>query len=155
MNEPTSEPCAEFLPYKISLKPEPSVYLGCRYGVDAHEQSGADGRREKRDGSKKSPPLNRHGRETSREGRSDRNHRQCIASGLHLRAGNAACTRHDLAGVLLSGRIRVTDSLDKANHSMLSALELAAAIIGGLRIRGSGAEMEASTEWRPIRTMCC
>ena len=49
----------------------------------------------------------------------------------------------------------MTDSLDKANHSMLSALELAAAIIGGLGIRGSGAEMEASTEWRPIRTMCC
>ena len=49
----------------------------------------------------------------------------------------------------------MTDSLDKANHSMLSALMLAAAIIGGLRIRDSGAEPEAGTEWRPIRTRSC
>ena len=50
-----------------------------------------------------------------------------------------------------SGRL----SLDKANHSMLSALMLAAAIIGGRRIRGSGAETEAGTAWRPIRAMSC
>ena len=49
----------------------------------------------------------------------------------------------------------MTDSLDKANDSMQSALMLAAAIIGRLGIRGSGVEMEASTEWRHIRTMSC
>lgn len=77
------------------------MYPGCRNGVDAHERSDADRRREERDRSKWSLPPNRHRRETSREGRSDLSHRQGIGGGWHFRAGDAACSRHDLAGVAI------------------------------------------------------